>query len=77
MNVNSAFQIQVFMALLALIIFLTLVWFYFLQRYFNLVEGLDKKIFKELGSPDFTKARFPKESVLLKHLFSDLEVKNE
>src|SRR5690606_21167759 len=72
MSAEYIFQTKVYFTLLAVLILLSMVWFYFLQQYFNLLKNSDEKTYQELGSPDFKRARFPKELALLKHLFSEI-----
>lgn len=74
MSAEYIFQIKVYFTLLAVLILLSLVWFYFLQQYFNLLKNSDEKTYQELGRPDFKRARFPKELALLKHLFSEIDL---
>lgn len=76
MPIDYSFQAQVYIFILGFIILLTVLWFYFLQRYFSLLKGADDVAYKALGSPDFKRARFPNEYSLLKHLFLDLKTEH-
>lgn len=73
MVAEHAFQIKVYLIMLVFVAVLTFIWFLFLQKYFELLKNVDEQTYQKLGNPDLKRAIFPKESVLIKHLFSELD----